>query len=803
MDMQLPLKGSKTPRLGYFLSPATGFWQNAENVSSNFDLHLQSGQLHGKAEVYLDDRLVPHVYAQQENDVYFVQGYLHAKFRLWQMEFQTHAAAGRLSEVLGAGKNDAILNHDKMFRRLGMVYAAENSLKAMEADTLTKNACDAYTAGVNAYVSALKEADYPLEYKILNYKPEPWSNLKTALFLKYMSYELAGFEQDFENTNARSLLSKEVFEKIYPYGQDSLDPVISGEVPIALPANNVQRPAGADSAYLHFAEPTRAIDSIMKPNKNNGSNNWAVHGSKTKSGRPILCNDPHLSLNLPSLWYEMQLSAPGYNAYGVSFPGAPAIIIGFNDSCAFGVTNAERDVRDYYETTFKDSTMQEYRYNGAWQKTTFRDEIIRIKDAASDTEHIAMTVMGPVMYDKHFPDILQSGKAYACRWKAHDASNELRSFILLDKAKGYNDYIDATATFQCPGQNMAFASKSGEIAIRQQGQFPAKWRRQGDFVMPGEDSSYAWQGNIPEQANAVMLNPGRGFISSANQYPYDTTYPYYLGGVYQPYRGLIINRKLASMNNITVEDMQHMQTDNYNVFAAMAKPVLLHYMNESALSAKELRYWNQLKQWNTRNDADETGPTIFTSFWDSLKLFVYRDELHLQKHSLPVTEPEASTLLEGLLKDSAYVFADDITTPEKETVTDMVVKAFKSVAPVLQAAEEKNELVWGRFKKSRITHLLRLPALSRTGLFSGGGTNVINAFTETHGPSWRMVVELTDETNAWGVYPGGQSGNPGSAYYDNFINEWLDGKYYKLQNVKKEAIEKQEALKGVMVFEKA
>lgn len=798
MNIQLPAGGARTPRLGYFLSPQKGFWQNAEPADKQFNVQLQSPRLKGKVEVYVDDRLVPHVYAEQENDVYFVQGYLHAKFRLWQMDLQTRAAGGRLSEVLGESSGGVnFLKVDKMFRRLGMVYAAEKAVKEIEADPVVKAECDQYTAGVNAYIESLPEDQYPLEFKLLDYRPEPWSNLKTALFMKYMSYDLAGHEDDFEMTNARSLFSRSQFEQLYPYGQDSLDPIIPGNIPVALTGLQVKPPPRADSVYFSFAH-TGVKDTVIKPDRNNGSNNWAVHGSKTKSGRPILCNDPHLGLNLPSIWYEMQLSTPAYNAYGVSFPGAPSIIIGFNDSCAFGFTNAMRDVRDYYQVQFRDSSKKEYWYNGAWQPTQFRDEVIKIKGRPDDVEHIAMTVWGPVMYDEQFPDPLQTGHAYACRWKAHDASNEMRTFNLLDHAKNYADYLQAISTYQCPGQNMVFATKSGDIAIRQQGQFPAKWRRQGDFVMPGTDSSYAWQGNIPDAANTIMHDPERGFVSSANQYPYDTTYPYYLGGTYLNYRGIIINRRLAAMQQVTAEDMQRLQTDNYNVFAEMAKPMLLRYMDENALNTTERKYWDQFKSWNLRNDAGENGPSVFTALWDTLMVCVFRDEL--SRTSLPVRWPEESTLLEGMLKDSAYVFADDISTPARENNRDMIVQAFKKIVPRLQQAESSGLLVWGRFKDSGVRHLLKIPSLSQLHLLSGGGLHVINCYQQYHGPSWRMVVELTDDINAYGVYPGGQSGNPGSPYYDNFINQWLAGKYYRLHLWKKEQWARQPGLKGKMVF---
>ncbi|MDB5232747.1 MAG: penicillin acylase, partial [Chitinophagaceae bacterium] len=565
----------------------------------------------------------------------------------------------------------------------------------------------------------------------------------------------------------------------YPYGQDSLDPIFPKGSVFEKAGLALKVPANADSVYFNYKTTIDPRDSAMKPDPDNGSNNWAVHGSVTVSGRPILCNDPHLSLNLPSLWFEMQISTPAFNSYGVSFPGAPSIIIGFNNDIAFGFTNAMRDVRDYYEIKFRDNTHEEYWYNGNWQKTAFRKEVIKIKGQPDHIEKLAMTVWGPVMYDKEYPDKLNTNKAYAVHWKAHDGTNELKTFNQLNHAKNYNDYIEAISNFKCPGQNMIFASKSGDIAIKQQGEFPAKWRRQGDFVMPGDDSSYAWQGNIPKPENLVMLNPERGFVSSANQYPYDTSYPYYLGGSYPPYRGMQINRKLSVIDKVTPADMQALQTDNYNVFAEMARPVMLKYLDTSKLNNEEKQYLGQVQQWNLRNDPGETGPSIFTTWWDSLMVAVYIDDLHRSKLPLPL--PEQSTLLESMLKDSAYEFADDINTPQKETLHDDVLSGFKKALPALREAEKKNKLTWGLFKDAGVKHLLSIPALSRLHLITGGGVHVINATKQFHGPSWRMVVHLTDEVEAYGVYPGGQSGNPGSKYYDNFVDTWAAGKYYRLK----------------------
>ena len=780
--------------LGKLLAPQEGIWQNAEPADANFSAELTFPSLEGKVSVYFDERLVPHVFAEQENDAYFVQGYLHAKFRLWQMELQTLSAAGRASEVVG----DIAINHDREFRRLGMVYAAENSLKAMESNETIKKECDAYTAGVNSYIESLTESSLPLEYKLLGYKPEKWNNLKTALFLKYMSYDLAAHETDFEMTNAKNYFSPGDFEKLYPARQDSMDPIIPKGTIYQQPKIQLKAPANADSLYLSKA--VVAVEEYEKPDQDNGSNNWAVSGSKTQSGAPILCNDPHLGLNLPSLWYEMQISTPSFNAYGATFPGAPSVIIGYNDSCAFGFTNGGRDVRDYYEIKFKDDTRKEYWFNNEWKKTTFRYEQIKIAGKPTMTDTVAYTLFGPVMYDRSFGGKrTDNQKNYAVNWKAHSASNELLLFNLLNRAKNYADYAVAVENLHTPGQNVAFACKNGDIAIRTQGEFPAKWKGQGDFIMEGIDSNYMWQGMIPMDETPFQYNPERGFISSANQIPADSTYPYYLGREYPASRGYIINRRLAAMQNITVDSMKQLQTDNYNVFAEMARPVFLKNINEEILNAREKKYFNILKNWDLRNNASSQGATIFVLTWKYFKDTVYSDEY--AKAPSPILLPFESTLLESILKDSAYKFLDNISTTKVETLADEATAAFKRAATDLATAEADDRLEWAKYKDTHVSHLLKLPSFSRLHLLIGGGNNIINATKENHGPSWRMIVSLTAKTEAYGVYPGGQSGNPGSKFYSNFIDSWVAGKYYSLWMMTKEE-QKHNRVKWVMNFSK-
>ncbi len=781
--------------LGKLLAPQEGVWQNAEPVNMDYTAGFNFPDLEGKVSVYFDERLVPHIMAEAENDVYFVQGYLHAKFRLFQMDLQTLSAAGRASEVVG----EIALNHDREFRRLGMVYAAENSLKEMEANEMIKKECDAYTAGVNAYIESLTESTLPLEYKLLGFKPGKWSNLKSALFLKYMSYDLAAHENDFEMTNAKKYFSKEDFALLYPVMQDSLDPIIPKGTVFQLPKVNPVIPANADSLY--FNNENISVQEFEKPDKDNGSNNWAVSGSKTKSGSPILCNDPHLGLNLPSLWYEMQLSTPSFNAYGATFPGAPSIIIGYNDSCAFGFTNAGRDVRDYYEIKFKDESRNEYWFDNEWKKTTFRIEQIKIAGKPDFIDTVAYTVFGPVMYDHSFSgNITGNDKNFAVCWKAHDPSNELLIFNKLNHAKNYADYTEAASYLHTPGQNVVFACKNGDIALRTQGEFPAKWKGQGDYIMPGTDSGYMWQGMIPMDETPFQYNPERGFVSSANQRPVDSTYPYYLGKEYPSPRGLIINRKLATMQNITAQDMMDLQTNNYNVFAEMARPIFLKNIDELKLNTEEKKYFELLNNWDLKNDSNSRGATVFVLTWKYFKDTVYSDEF--KNAPQPIIKPFESTLLESVLRDSAYKFLDDISTTTVESLADMTNAAFKKAVTILTKIEKEGKLEWARYKDTHVNHLLKLPAFSRLHLPIGGGTNIINATKENHGPSWRMIVQLSENTEAYAVYPGGQSGNPGSRFYDSFVDQWVLGKYYPLWMMTKNDLH-DKRIKWVMTFNKS
>lgn len=754
------------PPVGKFLDPAHGAWQNEWSEDSRMDDIVIPG-LSAPVNVHYDENLIPHVFAQNDEDLYRAQGYLTAMHRLWQMEFQTHAAAGRISELIGP---DA-LNYDREQRRRGMGFGAEQSLEAMKESPEIMNYLEAYRDGVNGYIDGLEPGDYPVEYKLLDYAPEHWTLKKTALLLMYMTKMLAGGDSDLEYTNFLKKYGKERFDLLYPDFFDVNDPIIPADTDWSS-FGDVQIP----EVPFDSLPSSGVTETIHDPNPDNGSNNWAVAPSKSATGNAILANDPHLGLNLPSIWFAMQLATPEKNTFGVTLPGALGVAIGFNNDIAWGMTNATRDVADWYKIEFQDAAKSTYRYNGQWKPTTQRIEEIKVRGQETYRDTVYYTHHGPVTYDETFMgDNERAG--YALKWIGHMGGSTQLTLLQLNEAKNYDDYVNALKHYVAPAQNFIFSSTSGDIAIWIQGLFPNKWKGQGKFLMDGSNPANDWQGFIPQEHNAHIKNPERGFVSSANQHPVDASYPYYVfNDGYETYRNRVINDFFRKKEKYGIQDFKDLQNNNYNLKASELIPFMLDTMDVSSLNDAEKEVLDEIRNWDFNNDIDKKGPVIWDIWYYHLTEMTY-DEL--ETDSLAYDRPFTYQTIHLYKNNPDDAFMDILETDEKETAPVLFVLSFKEAVKELSDWQKENgDYNWGAYKATHIGHLLQgLPAFSRFDLPIGGGRNIVNATTEDHGPSWRMIVEMSSPPKAQAIYPGGQSGNPGSKFYDNFVDRWAAGEY--------------------------
>jgi penicillin G amidase len=755
------------PPLGRVLDPINGCMANAENTSKNYTITTPVQGLKQGVTVWLDNRMVPHIHADNETDVYYAQGYIHAYFRMWQMDMQTRAAAGRISEVAG----EKALNYDRMQRRKGMVYAAEQSLKAMEAEPVTKDMLDAYTQGINQYISTLTYKDLPIEYKLMNFWPEPWTNLKAALLLKLMADDLTGYTEDIEMTALKEQLSEEDMDMFFPLRVKGSTPVIPDSTHYAPASLSVPAVPNGD-IWAHLKAVTTTSNNYTEP-AGIGSNNWAVGSSRTAKHAAILCNDPHLSLRLPALWFEVQMQTPKMNVYGVSLPGSPGVVIGFNDHISWGMTNNYRDVKDYYE--IKSIGRQVYLFDGKQTNFDRREERIRIKGKDDYIDTVLYTVHGPVMYDEQFEDPLHTHKKMAMRWMAHRGTNELLCVYQLNRATDYNKFVAAIQHFECPAQNFVYADKQGNVAMWGQGQFVNKWTGQGRYIMEGKDSATLWKELIPMHENPHVLNPAQGFVSSANQIVTDSTYPYWYDGYFKEFRAWRINDVLHKKDQMNVNDMFVLQNDVYSELAAKSLPVMLQHFDKLMVNAQELLYLKDLEQWDYRLTATSKAATVYQIWWKSLHTTIWKERIG-PKGVIIYPTPERTV---QMMQDSnEHLFAKG--TAFHDGMKQAVMNSWKATMDSVHQLERTVGTEWYKVKNTSIQHLGKIASFGYEGLKIGGWGNVVNAATDDHGPSWRMVVQMSKDIDAYGIYPGGQSGNPGSPYYSNFIKSWVAGKYYKL-----------------------
>ena len=420
----------------------------------------------------------------------------------------------------------------------------------------------------------------------------------------------------------------------------------------------------------------------------------------------------------------------------------------------------------------------EYRYDNKWLKSQKHIEEIIIRNEEPFYDTIYFTHYGPVVYEENFPagSYIEN---YAMKWTAHNPSFEQKTLYLLNRGRNYDDFVNALQYFECPAQNFVFASVDNDIAMHVQGKFPLKWEGQGRFLLNGANSAHEWQDIIPFSHNPSIINPPQNFLSSANQIPVDSTYPYYVYDFhYEDFRNRRINSRLNELENVRAEEMMALQTDNYNLKAALSLPTMLDNLDTLSLSTTEQEFYSLLKDWGYYNNANLEAPSVYELWWNNFYNLLW-DEF--DNNSIALNKPEHYNTINFLNQENP-IFTDVVNTPENETLEDLFRDSFVQTIDSLKIWEELNEkqYEWGQFKSTSLLHLLKIKSFSRENVNVGGYKHIVNANNERHGVSIRIIVELSDPVKAWTVYPGGQSGNPGSPYYDNFVDEWSRGRYLQV-----------------------
>jgi penicillin amidase len=774
------------PPLGSLLDPAHGIWAVARSAELPRRAALRMAGLKDSVSVTYDDRGVPHIFARNEDDLMRAFGFVVARDRLFQLELQTRAVAGTLSELVGA----SALEFDREARAQGLAWGAERKWASIADTSKNRRLVTAYGDGINAYIAQMPPEELPFEFRLLNARPQQWKPQYTYYLLARMSLTLAWSDNELRRASIVALVGEPAANALFPSNspiQEPIQPVDDRRAPrmstVPLPP-----PARLDSARVALASDLeKAAESValaeLRPSPNGeiavGSNNWAVSPRRTAAGHALLSGDPHLQLTLPSIWYEVHLVVPGViDTYGVTIPGGPIVPIGFNRSMAWTATNTGADVADYFEETVDNAREPtKYQLDGIWLPLEKRIESVRGRSGGVlRTDTIYQTHRGPMLR--------AGGRWLSRRWTALDESDEGRAFRQSNQAHTVDEWMRAMDDYAVPAQNFLLADTLGHIAIRSTGHYPVRaGDGRGDHIIDGSKRANDWQGFWPTTRYPQSVDPRQGYLASNNQQPKDPQVdPAYFGSNWPaPWRAMRINRLLRGDSAVTPDAMRRFQTDAESEQTNFFLPPMLDAVARLAASGTAdtaaIRGASLLREWDGRFTRENERAVLYDAAMDELTQRTW-DELRgtslLRRGPTP-----SSAVLAQLMQEPASTWWDDRSTPAHETRDSILVA---SVAAAYRRVTQKygppgERWRWSGIRTATINHLLRIPALSRmkVPMQSGRGTLSPSDGDGTHGASWRFVVELGPEVRAWGTYPGGQSGNPVSARYDDRLPKWAAG----------------------------
>lgn len=746
--------------------------------------------LASEVNVELDSHGVPHVYAQSWTDASRVLGYLHATDRLWQMDMFRRQGSGTSSEVIGK----AGLENDILMRRLGTRRTCETMWKSGDLPVKLREELEVYAAGVNARIAELGKKNLPPAFAMLGYEPAPWTPVDSLVFSKYMGWDQSGTDDDLWFGIMVDKLGVAAVEELWPIDRPYEIPTVTAQAakPFAPARAALQPVPGAAPAYAAALGEMQKVH-LLGRGMSFGSNNWAVDGTKTASGKPILCNDPHLGFSLPAIWYTCHLSVRGENIAGVTFPGGPVMVLGFNDHIGWGVTNMQSDAVDYFVETVDPQDPLRYQHSGQWKSMKRVTETIAIKGAAPHVLHVDSTVHGPV--------VNREGRTIALQWTGLVPTKDIASFWGVSHAKNLDEYRQALADLTVPALNVVYADDQGNIAIHPCGSLPLRMRGQGRIPMDGASGQNDWTEMIPRDRLPLAVNPKEHFVASANGRPAPLDYPHYLGWMWDcNYRIRRINDLLSRAGGLTVDSMRAIQTDAHDKAAERFVPVLLGALDQSALGDPlAQRAADELKGWNFVADTESIAPLVWLRWFEKYRDAVWQDEWSSRGITQPGgswgfsgtnrREPVIEVLEYMTLEFPQSIWFDDRTTPERETRDEIMRRSFAVAVESLAKdfGKDPEKWRWGNINQLKVKSLTELAPLARSGGPVRGTAFTVspgsNIGPVDGGASWRMIVDLAAIDRSVGVYPGGQSENPASPLYSDQIAPWAKGQYLPLHAI--------------------
>lgn len=791
-------------------------------------------------EVFRDKFGVPHIFARHETDLYLATGYVMAQDRLWQMDLIRRLTSGRLSEIFGP----RLVETDLLFRALRIPDKARRVLAATPIDVL--QAVKAFSEGVNAFIQTHRHR-LPLEFRLLRYQPEPWTPEHSACLIGYIGWDLAfawGIETLMwtlqeklrEQEEKLAEILAEPMNPIYVFPHFSLNPSPEENKPklrlaalaknhfllptpyfLAINENRAVYPKGSDefnqreedqnakfsSNQLEILTSTSQITLMkaIKPLADLGliftmnSNNWAVGPEKSQTGKPLLANDMHLSLNLPSIWYPLHQALAGkFRVSGVALPGEPFIVAGHNEFIAWGMTNVMADDIDFYLEKINPENPDQYLWGGKWQSLEIKEEKIKVKGRKEISRQLRFTHRGPII--SSFKEI--KDRQISMRWMGFEESNELLAVYLLNRAQNWTEFRQALRFFRSLSLNVIYADIEGNIGLQLAGGIP-KRPRPTWALFPGELVSSDWSGIITFEDLPFAFNPEENFVISANNKSVSDNYPYTISYFFlSPVRAERIREFLMSKEKLTREDMAKLQSDDRSKLVARLKSplmkILANLRPQSELESKALEL---LKNWDGTMDISSSAATLFEILYFELARQMMTDELgetfsrSFISFSSNVFLP---AFLERALTTGNSTWTDDLTTPDRlEKIEEIVERSFRQTINYLinMAGEDMNNWRWGHHHRLIFRHPLGevsllnfLFKLNRGPYPVGGSFHTVcafgylsDSFKVRHGPSQRHVYDLSNFDESLTILPGGVSGLPSSVHYDDQISLYVKGKY--------------------------